>query len=1437
MVPLLVLLASTPSAPTAAVDVKVPPGFSIALYADNPLAPDIFTMTIDDAGRVLVAGRGYVRVLVDDDRDGVADRAIDLIDGLKDGPMGLLAEGDSLYVVSEGGLQRYRGYDGHSKLKRPETLLKLKTSGEHDAHLVRRGPDGWLYLLCGNAAGVSKATITGPLSPIKEPVAGALLRISPDGKQVEVVCDGFRNPYAFDFNLDGEPFATDSDNERCVGLPWYESCRFYGLMPGCNYGWRSPQLDRFWRKPPYFLDCVAPVSYLGRGSPTGVACYRHTHFPEKYRGGFFLADWTFGRIDFVSLNEVGSSYTGKPEPFAEAVGTSGFAPTALAVHPKTGELFVSIGGRGTRGGVYRITHNGNPPGEPLPMARRSLDWSAEAAKQWLDDCAWNGHLIAIDPPEKQRQRRQSLELLLRHHTRLSWNETLFETIRPILAFPDFFTRMTAARLVHDLAIPLGNVLEDRRELLVDYTHLADAPGAAVATAIRVLADKWMTTSMKLKALRVIQLAFGDLTATGTAGTVWEGYSLRNRSAPSPALAEAIRASLHTNDADLDREASRTAAALGIDIAEASVLLAHINPSSQVEEDIHYLACLGRVACRWSEMDTRVLVDYLVRLEDKVMRQKAPRDQNWPLRMEEILEALGKVNPELGPQLSTHPEFGRPEHLLLVKPLGIAPTDAARRFLQTAAKTSDYAWTPGLVRLLSSHSLRTTRPLLLQLWERPGLRDAILAVLAGAPEIADAPKYVQGLASFDPRVVQVCAHALASLEVAPNPTEYAAAIKAMRSLAPEDRTTREALTALLRKRSGEAFAPDVKTWTDWAVRKYPDVQKLLAANDGFDPIAWKMREAGIPWAKGDPARGRIVFAKASCAGCHDGGRAMGPSLQGVAKRFSRDDLITAILQPNKDVSPRYRPTRVATTDESVFIGMIVYEASDGLLLQTGPDSVVRVAGDKIAAKRTVDLSMMPAGLLDKLSDQDVADLFAFLQANEGPKSAAAPQSASQFRAGAFAADVTPQKFPVSVNGGMSDRQATSAHDPLHARCLVLDDGKTRVALVVVDSCMIPREIHDAAKELASKKTGIPATDILISATHTHTAPTLGGVFQSDPDPEYIKFLIEKIAAGIETANANLQPAKLARGVGEEPNQVFNRRWRMKEGVVNADPFGGATDKVKMNPGHQNPGLLEPAGPTDPSVTAISIRTLDDRPLSLYANYSLHYVGDLPPLSADYFGVFADVIGQKLKAERGFVGMLSNGTSGDVNNINFREPAPKLKSGERSRLVAEAVADAAIKGLASSDYRRDVGLAVATAQLELPVRKPTPAEVARAEAILGKAKGRELRGLEEIYARETVKLSRYPDTVKLVLQAIRIGDMVVVGIPCEVFTEIGLEIKKASPFPVTCVVSLANGYNGYLPTPAQHALGGYETWRARSSYLGVTSSEEIVGALKKLMQEVK
>lgn len=448
--------------------------------------------------------------------------------------------------------------------------------------------------------------------------------------------------------------------------------------------------------------------------------------------------------------------------------------------------------------------------------------------------------------------------------------------------------------------------------------------------------------------------------------------------------------------------------------------------------------------------------------------------------------------------------------------------------------------------------------------------------------------------------------------------------------------------------------------------------------------------------------------------------------------------------------------------------------------------------------------------------------------------------AEFRAGAHAQDVTPTRFPVNVNGNMSNVVARGAHDRLHARCLVLDDGKTTLALVVVDSCMVPREVHDDAKAQAAKATGIPTHRILISATHTHTAPAVTGVFQTDADEAYQKELARGIALGIAQAHAQRVPARAGWAVGRDPTQVFNRRWKMRPGSIAADPFGRTTDQVKMNPGYQAEGLVEPAGPVDPEVSVLSVQTRDGRPLALWANYSLHYVGGVPPLSADYFGAFAERITDLLEARSEkvpFVAALTNGTSGDVNNINFKEPAPaRAQPGERVRIVADSVARAAVAAYRTIRHRDDVTLAMAETELELGVRKPTAEDVARAEEVLARAKGRELKGLNEIYARETVLLAKYPPTVRSKLQAIRVGELGIGAIPCEVFTEIGLEIKKRSPLKPTFTISLANGYNGYLPTPEQHRLGGYETWRARSSYLEVEAAPKITAALLDLFRTV-
>ena len=256
----------------------------------------------------------------------------------------------------------------------------------------------------------------------------------------------------------------------------------------------------------------------------------------------------------------------------------------------------------------------------------------------------------------------------------------------------------------------------------------------------------------------------------------------------------------------------------------------------------------------------------------------------------------------------------------------------------------------------------------------------------------------------------------------------------------------------------------------------------------------------------------------------------------------------------------------------------------------------------------------------------------------------------------------------------------------------------------------------------------------------------------------------------------------------------------------------------------------------------MQAADGRPIALLANYSLHYVGGVPRghVSADYFAIFADRIGQLLGADRldpPFVGILSNGTSGDVNNIDFRNRGEPREPFEKMREVANEVADAVYQAHQKIEFRDWVPLGAAWQELTLAVRKPTGEQIEYARKVLAKPENaKPYHSLERNYANRVLQLADSPAEVKVPLQALRIGDLGIAAIPFEVFAETGLEIKQESPFGQTFTIELANGYNGYLPTPRQHQLGGYETWRARSSYLEVNASVAITETLRELLDDV-
>ncbi|MDZ7616942.1 MAG: neutral/alkaline non-lysosomal ceramidase N-terminal domain-containing protein, partial [Patescibacteria group bacterium] len=324
---------------------------------------------------------------------------------------------------------------------------------------------------------------------------------------------------------------------------------------------------------------------------------------------------------------------------------------------------------------------------------------------------------------------------------------------------------------------------------------------------------------------------------------------------------------------------------------------------------------------------------------------------------------------------------------------------------------------------------------------------------------------------------------------------------------------------------------------------------------------------------------------------------------------------------------------------------------------------------------------------------------------------AAQPAAVLRAGAAAVDVSPREFPVNMPGGFSQNLAQGVHDPLHARALVLDDGKTTLAMVVVDNIGVGRESADEAKAMAAERTSIPAENILLAATHTHSAPAAAG--------EYRKILIDGIVESIVLAHKSLRPAAVGHGAQALPEEVFNRRWYLKPGKMPPNPFG-EMDTVKMNPGTSPDVLDRPAGPTDPDVTILSVRDAQSRkPLALWANYALHYVGATPPamVSADYFGEFSRLMPSRLRAGEEFVAMMCNGASGDINNIPFLVTRPPREPFEQIRLIAGKAADAAWFAHAGIEsHQAEARLGMLQREVTLRRRRPTAEQLEWAKSVL-------------------------------------------------------------------------------------------------------------------------
>ena len=447
--------------------------------------------------------------------------------------------------------------------------------------------------------------------------------------------------------------------------------------------------------------------------------------------------------------------------------------------------------------------------------------------------------------------------------------------------------------------------------------------------------------------------------------------------------------------------------------------------------------------------------------------------------------------------------------------------------------------------------------------------------------------------------------------------------------------------------------------------------------------------------------------------------------------------------------------------------------------------------------------------------------------------------TQLRVGAHSIDISPQKLPAIRNGGFLQRIEDTVVDPLHARCFVFNSGEETIAIAVVDSCMIPRDVCNEAKEMAHQETGIAVDRILISSTHTHNAPSVMDMcLGANSDPDYEVFLPPKIAEGIARAYSNLEPARIGWTVVDAPDHTHCRRWLKHPDKYADDPFGEKTVRAMMHPGYQNPDYIGEAGPVDSGLTLLSIQSADGkRPIGLLANYSMHYFGVRGGFSADYYGLFCELMEAKIGSADSenvpYVAAMSQGTSGDLHWMDYSKPKKENYGIEQYTEELVYIAYNAYRNINYLSETPELGMAETT--ITLKRRSAGQERVAWAKEMNAKRGDRRPENRPEVYAEQVTWFLDNPEE-DLILQAIRIGDLGITAMPNEVYGITGLKLKAQSPFKATFNVELANGAAGYIPPPEQHYLGGYTTWPARTAALEQDAEPIIVDTLLGLMEQL-
>jgi hypothetical protein len=410
--------------------------------------------------------------------------------------------------------------------------------------------------------------------------------------------------------------------------------------------------------------------------------------------------------------------------------------------------------------------------------------------------------------------------------------------------------------------------------------------------------------------------------------------------------------------------------------------------------------------------------------------------------------------------------------------------------------------------------------------------------------------------------------------------------------------------------------------------------------------------------------------------------------------------------------------------------------------------------------------------------------------------------------------------------MQARRLNEVHDPLKAVAMVVKGETASIALVGVDSLFISEEATAQARGAITRATRIPNSHVLVAASHTHGGGPVASCFESETEPEYVDLVARRIADAVIEANHALHAAELGDAFGHEPSISFNRRFLMRDG------------RQATHPGKGNREIVRSAGPIDPDVGVLAARAPGGTLLGLFVNFACHLtvVGG-NGFTADYVYYLRETLRRHFRNPHLPVGFLL-GAAGDVTQVDNLRPGREFGE-DWGDLIGLALGAEVAQTVNRLTWRSDAPIQAAQTFAPIPIRDER--DMALHTPALGLGSG---SAADKIYARERELVAQERakrPVIPCEVQALRIGELGLVTNGAEFFCQLGLDIKAASPFTRTWIVSLANQWIGYVATPSAFYAGGYEPRTARSAKMAPWAGQALVeaslAALKKVHQTAK